>query len=140
MSENSPQISPIDSGQLEKERKIKIWMIDDDDAMFASMSRNLRSRIDNLIFVNFPDGESALAAIATEQPDIILVDGDLGEGHKKGSEIVTELKLLGVRAKIVAFSTTKDSNQAMMASGADLTIKKDYSGLKDIQELTKEIT
>lgn len=138
MSEIYKQTSP-DSGQMEREGMIKVWMIDDDTNLFGSVSRNLRGGDVNIDLVNFTDGESALSAVVAERPDIILVDGDLGGGHKTGDQIVEGLRSLGVAGKIVAFSTSKDSNQKMLAAGADLAFSKDYTGIKEVRKLAKEI-
>lgn len=125
------QSRPAVESQAEKEKTTEVWVIDDFTAIFKALDKAVFSNYPNLEVRHFADGESALAAIDSASPEVILVDGDLGEKHLTGPEIIEELKKKGVSAKILGFSNSMTSNEAMVASGADGFVEKSVTGAKE---------
>lgn len=112
----------------EREKKLKIWIVDDDEEIFRSTRRFL-SILGNIEIEWISDGEKLLKRLNNNEfPDFILLDSDLGEGYKRGEEIIQDIReklsRLGSVAKIIAYSSDENSNKIMLERGADIAFKK----------------
>jgi len=69
-----------------------------------------------------PSLESARAAVASAEFDVLLVDYDLPDG--KGERLVLEVRRAGNPVRIVAVSAHEMGNQALLDAGADAVCRK----------------
>jgi DNA-binding response OmpR family regulator len=98
---------------------MNILLIDDDYRMYEAILRDL----DAEMYFAATEAE-AMKQIATRDFDGILMDGDLGDGERKGFEIVKDLRVAGIKMKIIMFSSSSHYNEAGMQAGASGVFNK----------------
>ncbi len=76
--------------------------------------------------------KEAITVLAEQSIDIILMDGNLGNGVY-GADVVRRLRASGVTTKIVMFSSEEKYNQAGIAAGANGSWNKEL-GKKGLEE------
>lgn len=106
--------------------KKKILVVEDEESLLRLESILLSSKGYNVVGVK--DGKAALDAVATEQPDLIILDIMLPEID--GIEVCRRIKADPATAKIpVVMLTAKKSRQDVEAgteAGADAYITKPF--------------
>lgn len=123
------KVSNFEGRGLEQKEALRfqVWIIDDSEswvgAMKRSVGRSLEQKAGEVEIRHFSDGESALEETQKGMPDVITVDGDLGEGKMRGVDIVRELAKRNVSSGIVAMSSIDDYNREMQVAGEDFGIK-----------------
>lgn len=113
MSEN--KFSPEAQEQKEKPH-LKLWLIDDDEAMARAIQRLLKFEVSGIEIQYFPDGESALAHLEEELPDAVAIDYDLGENKIKGDEIAKSIAQKNNEIFIIAISSLQEPNELIQQS------------------------
>lgn len=73
-----------------------------------------------------PHADDAVAIVAAERPDVVLMDYSMAE-HQSGEEAVRALRAgHGRDLRIVAISSDERSNERMLAAGADDALPKTH--------------
>ena len=102
--------------------KLKILIVDDEDALRYSLKRALRGHA--LIIHEAESGESALKIAKMEMPHIILLDNRMG--GMSGIEALQHLRGICPEAKVIimtAFTTTQTTIEAMKFGAFDYIMK-----------------
>lgn len=79
--------------------EIRILMVDDHGLFRESLGRLLDTSPEILVVGQCATVDEALAEIARTEPEVILLDYDLGE--ESGLRLLTEMKLAGNRARVL---------------------------------------
>lgn len=79
--------------------EIRILMVDDHGLFRESLGRLLDTSPEIRVVGQSATVDEALAAVAQKEPDVILLDYDLGE--ESGLRLLTELKLQGSNARVL---------------------------------------
>lgn len=87
----------------------RILIVEDDDSWKGILSRTL-TRAGYEVFVA-TDRRTALDLFRSKEPDLITMDGQLGEGrnHEKGLDIAAEIRKLHPSLPIVMVSANRDT-------------------------------
>jgi DNA-binding NarL/FixJ family response regulator len=96
----------------------------------------------------FASGEAALAALPALQPDVVLMDIDLGNGVMNGIECIARSKVLCTSTKFVVFTIFEDNQyvfEAISAGALGYILKssspqKIIAALHDVMEGGSPIT
>ena len=125
-------------------RDKRLVMVDDMRSIFMHFSPNFIAATDGKAsFIEFhgQELEDIVSEILKDNPDIVLLDNDLGWGMLTGPEIAGALKQTGFTGDIVGFSTEDRSAKKFMQAGATGFLIKENSDLrKKIKELADLIT
>jgi DNA-binding NarL/FixJ family response regulator len=82
----------------------------------------LKALIDNEPFLSsvgiFKDAETALAALPKINPDVVLMDIDLGENKMNGIECIRQLKASTCTARFMVLTVYEDDNKVFNALSA----------------------
>lgn len=102
-----------------------ILIVEDDQAIAAGLALNLK--IAGYVPTIVHDGEEAMAALATQRPDLILLDINLP--RKNGLAVITELRRAGDVTPIIMVSARSDEfdKVAALRLGADDYVTKPFS-------------
>ena len=75
----------------------------------------------------FPHADDAVEIVRRERPDVVLMDYAMDE-HACGEDAIHALRAAFARGgvKIVAISSDPDSNERMLAAGADDAVPKTH--------------
>jgi len=114
----------------------KILVVDDQFDLLNSISNKIEKKLGvRTISIDpnsdIPIKDQVLTMADVESPDMIIMDGNLGEsstGEKQtGSEIINELRAHGYKGYIVANSNDPILNWEMMDNGADFNARGKYT-------------
>ncbi|MFY9554805.1 MAG: response regulator transcription factor [Blastocatellia bacterium] len=92
---------------IEVEKQIRVILIDDHVVVRAGLRMIIQSRSSMTIVGEAGDRDGALATAAAHQPDIILLDLDLG--GESGMALITELLAAAKEARIIILTGLRDS-------------------------------
>ena len=81
--------------------------------------------VPNLELKFFAHADDALAIVARERPDVVLMDYAMDD-HASGEDAIRALRDGGQGVKIVAISSDERSNERMIAAGADDAVPKSH--------------
>jgi two-component system nitrate/nitrite response regulator NarL len=104
---------------------IKILLVDDHAVVRTGLRLIIQSRTDMVIIGEAENRATALALAAAEQPDIILLDLDLGEDS--GTDLIAELIEAASRVRIIVFTGLRDPaahRQAVMRGAMGVVPKE----------------
>lgn len=120
---------------------IEIWVVDDSKDIAKSLLQGWESIGEGFDFAYFTTAQDALKNIEEkilhkqDLPQVIFVDGNLllDQGElKNGENFIYQIRKLDInQPKIIAHSTSRNSNEAMLGAGADFAINKGSVLLKD---------
>ncbi len=113
----------------EREPKLTIVFIDDDETILESLLVLLEDRLINVNVITYTTAKEALEKIEKDNPSIVFVDGELKKDrcdeYKHGWNVVRKIReLLGEGVCIVAFSSNEKYNNNMLEKGASISIDK----------------
>ena len=111
--------------------KFSVYVVDDEESIREGLEMSLGSDYEVSVF---PDGESALKAVAENSPDLILLD--IGLPGMNGIAVLDEVKKLRPEVLIVMITAYEDVNTAISAMKLGAY---DYI-IKPLQMETLEIT
>jgi len=114
---------------------IRVVLVDDQTLVRQGIRSLLQLAGDIAIAGEAGDGDEALATIAREQPDVVLLDVRMPK--KNGLEVLRELKTRDLRPPVILL-TTFDDDEALLAAvraGAKGYLLKDVS----LEQLTEAI-
>ena len=114
---------------------IRIVLVDDQTLVRQGIRSLLELAADIAIVGEAGDGDEALAAIAREKPDVVLLDVRMPK--KNGLDVLRELKTRDLRPPVILL-TTFDDDEALLAAvraGAKGYLLKDVS----LEQLTEAI-
>ncbi len=102
----------------------RVLVVDDEPQILRALTINLRARHYDVVAA--PDGETALAAAADQQPDVVLLD--LGLPDMDGLQVIEGLRGW-TTAPIIVLSGRADSTDKIEAldAGADDYVTKPFS-------------
>jgi DNA-binding NarL/FixJ family response regulator len=107
---------------------INVALVDDHDLVRQGLRALLETQSDIEVVGEATNGAEAVELVSKTQPDLILLDLQLGE--ENGTEVARELRRLGVRVRILILSvhdTSRDLRHAL-AAGIDGYLLKSVSG------------
>lgn len=156
MSENlEGNINPTENNEIaEQPNKTTTWLVDDDPNISFALSRMLKQCSGGKMeMTHFAEAEHALVEfekLCTEdlnRPELILMDGNLsscipGAKIKTGVEAIELFKQVAEKynvplPQIVAFSSSVDNNETLMATGATRAVNK--GNVVDIRNFMTEL-
>jgi two-component system KDP operon response regulator KdpE len=106
----------------------RVLIVDDDSQMLRAVSNILKAR--NYDVVGVGDGETALAVLADEQVDIVLLD--LGLPRMSGRDVITRLRRWSETPVIIlSVRDAQDEKVAALDAGADDYLTKPF-GTKEL--------
>jgi two-component system alkaline phosphatase synthesis response regulator PhoP len=107
----------------------EILIVEDDESIATGLALNLR--LSGYIAVVVHNGRAALEHVASQAPDLILLDINLP--HKNGLEVMSELRQAGDTTPIIVLSAREDEYDkvAALRLGADDYITKPF-GLAEL--------
>lgn len=123
----------------------KILVVDDQSDLLCSISNKLETKLGVRTLSIDPNSaipikDQVLTMADVESPDLIVMDGNLGESaegkRQTGSEIVKELRAQGFKGYIVANSNDPILNWEMKDSGADFSARDKYTRHGKIKQLS----
>jgi DNA-binding response OmpR family regulator len=124
---------------------ILVWVVDDDKNTRESLAQYLKVAVSKeiqLAVESFADGESAIEAInsptLSSKPDIITLDGDLGDDKLKGEEVARNIAGL-TDSLIVAMSSSDTSNKRIEQFALDAVGRAKIVGKINFRELARLI-
>jgi DNA-binding NarL/FixJ family response regulator len=97
----------VTSGATEKP-PIKVAIVDDDEALRASLATLIRRAPALRLAGDYPDAETALREIPNRPPDVVLMDINLP--GMKGVECVRQLKSILPKAQFLMLTVYEDSD------------------------------
>jgi DNA-binding NarL/FixJ family response regulator len=97
----------VTSGATEKPQ-IKVAIVDDDEAIRASLATLIRRAPALRLAGEYPDAETALKEIPGRPPDVVLMDINLP--GMKGVECVRQLKTILPKAQFLMLTVYEDSD------------------------------
>lgn len=101
-----------------------ILVVEDDSSVRNLITTTLKSS--DYRYISAPNGESAIAAASTQQPDIVLLD--LGLPDLDGVEIIKRIRTWSQMPIIVISARSEDSDKiAALDAGADDYLTKPFS-------------
>lgn len=109
--------------------RIRILLVDDHRTFMAALTSLLEQEPDLDVVAGVPTCAAARAAVNTLQPDVVLVDIELGEGGS-GIELIAELMRNGASPPAVVVVTCHDdvdTTVAAVRAGARAFVPKDVS-------------
>jgi two-component system, NarL family, nitrate/nitrite response regulator NarL len=109
----------------EQDRPIRILMIDDHAVLRAGLRMLIESHTGMLVVGEAENRREALAAIANETPDIILLDLDLGD--ENGLDLLPELIAAVRDARIILLTGLRDvevQRRAILLGAMGLVLKQ----------------
>ncbi len=110
-------------------RKIKVLAVDDESVYLNSISSHLRASADLVEFISVStacNGENALLAATTIQPDLVVLDVDLGRDSLNGFEVAERLSFQK-SAQLVCIHSNRilaSDHRTALESGADAFLPK----------------
>ncbi len=116
-------ITSIDN--LLSDRQIKIMIIDDHEMVRTALRFLIERQPDLKVVCEGAGRDTAIPAAAKEQPDIILLDLDLG--NEDGVELIPDLLAAAKNARIIALTGVQDSeihNRAILSGAIGLLSKE----------------
>lgn len=97
---------------------IRILLVDDHPVVRAGL-RALIDGQEDLSVVAEADGlEAALAAVAAERPDVVLMDLSLGEGRPGGADVTAALRVLDQPPEVLVLTTYDTESDVLRALDA----------------------
>ena len=101
-----------------------ILVVEDDGTVRNLIATTLKSN--EYRYLTAPDGESAIAAASTQQPDIVLLD--LGLPDMDGVEVIRRIRCWSLMPIIVISARSEDTDKiAALDAGADDYLTKPFS-------------
>ena len=119
----SPATSTLDRPAATSDRRVRVLLVEDTDAVRRAMALGLRS---SGFEVTAGGGADALAVYAAVQPEVIVTD--LGMPDMDGFELISTLRVRGVDVPVLV-ATARDSARdlaAAFAGGADGYLLKPF--------------
>lgn len=110
--------------------RIRIVLVDDDAIVRAGLRVLIESGQGFAVVGEAEDRDSALAVVAREQPDIILLE--LALGGRSALEFFTELATKGKGARVLVLTSVTDPEmhrRAVLLGCAGVVLKKQASGV-----------
>jgi two-component system chemotaxis response regulator CheY len=107
---------------------MNVLIVDDSKAMRMIISRTIRQAgYGDGVLREASDGAEALAAIQTDEPDLVLSDWNMPEMN--GIELLRALRETGcnVRFGFVTSESTTDMREQAIAAGAEFLIAKPFT-------------
>ncbi|WP_226669514.1 ATP-binding protein [Metabacillus litoralis] len=118
-----------DSSQVNDNNKVNVIIVEDDSSLAQLLQAELEESHFHVKVYN--DGDTALKAIKTEQPDAIVLDIMLEEKGINGWDIIKELKEIDQLQSIPIFiSSALDEKEKGLALGANEYLVKPYQPSK----------
>lgn len=125
-------------------RDKRLVMVDDMTSIFMHFSPYFIAATDGKAsFIEFHGQElgEIVSEILKDNPDIVLLDNDLGWEMLSGPEIAAALKQAGFTGDIIGFSSEDRSAKKFMQAGAIGFIEKDNRDMKaKMEELANLVT
>lgn len=112
-----------------KERPLSVLIVDDEAVYRNAIDSLLKTPTDHSHMVALIQAQNANEALDTaliENPDVFILDVDLGESSLSGMQLCTELRGQGYKGQICIHSnrTSAEDMQIALASGADFFFPK----------------
>jgi len=82
-------------------------------------------KMPELTLLCFDHADDAVAIVAAERPDVVLMDYTM-HAELDGTQAIAALKRLGLPVRIVAISGDRVRNLALVAAGADDAVPKTH--------------
>jgi diguanylate cyclase (GGDEF)-like protein len=107
--------------------RVRVLLVDDDEDEFLRMRDLCQKVVDSPIELRWIDDyDAALAAMARDRPDVLLVDQRLGD--RSGLELLRELADLDVPSILLTEEGARESDsQAMKAGAIDSLVKSELT-------------
>ncbi len=106
-------MSASKSPDMVQTAKRKVLLVDDHPVVREGLIQRLNTEEDLVVCGEARTPAEALALIQNSQPDVIIVDLALPEGH--GLELIKDIRSLGVRVPILVFSIFDEDAYALRA-------------------------
>jgi two-component system, NarL family, nitrate/nitrite response regulator NarL len=113
--------------QLPQDQRVRILVIDDHELFRAGVGKLIDGHSCLKVVADCGSAEEGRALAAREQPQVILLDLDLGQGPEHGLEAITRLLEAAPEAAILVVTRKPDKalHEAAMLRGARGVITKD---------------
>ena len=100
---------------MDKQKKFKVLLVDDEDIFREATARQLRVR--GFTVLTADNGEHALELVRTDQPEVVLLDQEMPGMH--GSETFVAIKAINplIEVIILTGNTNVDNALALMQQG-----------------------
>lgn len=116
---------------------IRVLLVDDHEVVRAGLRMLIESRPDIKVVGEATNRQEALQLTAQEQPDIILLDLDLGD--ESGIDIIPEIRKLTDQARILVLTGMRDreSHQRAVRLGAVGLVQKEQAAAILVKAIEK---
>ncbi len=82
-------------------------------------------KMPDLVLMCFDHADDAVAIVKAERPDVVMMDYSM-QAQLDGVQAITALKKLSLPLRIVAISSDRGSNLALLEAGADDAVPKTH--------------
>lgn len=106
---------------------IRILLVDDHPVVRAGLRALVEGQSDLTVVADVAGLDDALAAVAAERPDVVLMDLHLGDGRPGGAEVTTALRALPEPPEVLVLTTydTESDVLRVLEAGARGYLLKD---------------
>jgi DNA-binding NarL/FixJ family response regulator len=113
---------------------LRVSIVEDDDRLREEFTRLIESASDMSLVSVSNTGEDALARVRTAQPNVVLMDVNLGDGID-GIECVRRLKADGLEAQVVMLTSFESNDKIFesLSAGATGYVLKRSPGLQILE-------
>jgi len=101
-----------------------VLLVDDDEAMRLVLTRLVQRTCLDVTFAEAINGVEALAALATQTPDLLITDYEMQ--ILDGLELIRTLRAQGATMPILALSSEARIADAMLSAGAQAFLVKPF--------------
>jgi DNA-binding NarL/FixJ family response regulator len=107
---------------------IRVAVVDDHPIVRDGIVASLEDADGLVVVASVADAASGLAAVAREQPDVVVLDLELPD--RNGVELIADLKARAPRVRVVVFTAYAGEERvaAAVSAGADSYVLKGASG------------